>query len=58
MNISEDPTLAGMLMYHLKTGVTTIGTNEAEDNNIKLNALGIMKRHCTITHEEGMKISI
>ena len=58
MNISEDPTLAGMLIYHLKQGDTNIGTNEAEDNTIKLNALGIMKRHCKITHEEGMKISI
>ena len=50
MNISEDPTLAGMLIYHLKKGETTIGTNEAEENNIKLNALGIMKRHCTMKH--------
>ena len=29
MNISEDPTLAGMLMYHLKDGEIKIGTNEA-----------------------------
>lgn len=29
MNISEDPTLAGMLIYHLKDGVVKIGTSEA-----------------------------
>ena len=53
MNISEDPTLAGMLMYKLKEGEIKIGTNEAEDNDVKLNALGIMKRHCTIINKEG-----
>ena len=58
MNISEDPTLAGMLIYHLKTGETTIGTNEIEDNNIKLNVLGIMKRHCTIINGDDDKIEI
>lgn len=29
MNISEDPTLAGMLIYHLKEGEIAIGTSEA-----------------------------
>ena len=53
MNISEDPTLAGMLIYHLKEGEITIGTSEAEENDIKLNALGIMKRHCTIVNKGG-----
>ena len=53
MNISEDPTLAGMLIYHLKQGEIKIGTNEAEENDIKLNALGIMKRHCILHHENG-----
>ena len=48
MNISEDPSLAGMLMYKLKEGEVKIGTNEAEDNDIKLNALGVMRKHCTI----------
>jgi hypothetical protein len=48
MNISEDPTLAGMLIYYLKDGETSIGTNEAEENQIKLNALGINKRHCNL----------
>jgi hypothetical protein len=30
MNISEDPTLAGMLLYDIKEGETQIGTKEAE----------------------------
>jgi hypothetical protein len=28
MNVSEDPTLAGMLIYYLKEGSTSIGTKE------------------------------
>lgn len=28
MNISDDPTLAGMLLFNLKEGVINIGTNE------------------------------
>jgi hypothetical protein len=28
MNISEDPTLAGMLIYHLKEGNVSIGTKD------------------------------
>ena len=28
MNISDDPTLAGMLLYNIKQGETNIGTNE------------------------------
>jgi hypothetical protein len=50
MNISEDPTLAGMLIYHLKEGTTSIGTKDDEENDIKLNSLGISKRHCAIIH--------
>lgn len=48
MNVSEDPTLLGMLLYDIKEGQTKIGTKEGEENHIKLNVLGIMTRHCTI----------
>ena len=30
MNVSEDPTLLGMLLYDLKEGETKIGTKDAE----------------------------
>ena len=53
MNISQDPTLLGMLLYDIKQGETKIGTKEAEQNQIKLNALGIMTRHCTLYNEKG-----
>lgn len=53
MNVSEDPTLLGMLLYDIKDGETKIGTKEGEENHIKLNVLGIMPRHCTITSAEG-----
>ena len=53
MNVSEDPTLLGMLIYDIKEGSTQIGTKDAEENQIKLNALGIMTRHCIISNEKG-----
>ena len=52
MNVSEDPTLLGMLVYDLKEGQTRLGTKDG-DNHIKLNVLGILARHCTILNEGG-----
>lgn len=49
MNISDDPTLAGMLLYKLKEGEIKVGTSENEDNDIKINALGMHKKHCVFT---------
>lgn len=53
MNVSEDPTLLGMLLYDIKQGETKIGTKDGDDNQIKLNALGIATRHCSIYNEKG-----
>jgi len=53
MNVSEDPTLLGMLLYDLKEGQTNIGTKDADENHVKLNVLGIMTRHCAINNEGG-----
>ena len=57
MNVSDDPTLLGMLLYDLKEGETKIGTKDVDENNVKLNVLGIMPRHCSIHNQKG-KISI
>lgn len=35
-----------------------IGTKEDEENHIRLNSLGIAKRHCAIVHEKGDKVFI
>ena len=53
MNVSEDPTLLGMLLYDLKEGETKIGTKDADENHVKLNVLGIMTRHCSMYNEKG-----
>ena len=53
MNVSEDPTLLGMLIYDLKDGQTKIGTKEGDENHVKLNVLGIMPRHCSIFNQKG-----
>lgn len=53
MNVSEDPTLLGMLLYDIKEGETKIGTKDADQNQIKLNTLGIMTRHCSLFNQKG-----
>jgi pSer/pThr/pTyr-binding forkhead associated (FHA) protein len=53
MNVSEDPTLLGMLLYDIKEGETKVGTKEGEENHVKLNVLGIMPRHCSFFNEKG-----
>lgn len=53
MNISDDPTLAGMLLYNIKEGETNIGNSEGAENEIKINSLGMHKRHCVITSANG-----
>ena len=53
MNVSEDPTLLGMLLYDLKEGDTKVGTKDGQENHVKLNVLGIMPRHCSFFNEKG-----
>ena len=53
MNNSDDPTLGGVLIYPLKEGETKVGTAELEENDIKINALGMHKRHCIFTQTNG-----
>lgn len=52
MNISDDPSLLGLLIYDLKEGPTKVGTKEGDDNNIKINGIGIATHHCVITNQK------
>ena len=53
MNTSEDPTLLGMLLYDIKEGETKVGTKDAEENQVKINVIGIQPRHCSFFNEGG-----
>ena len=57
MNTSEDPTLLGMLLYDIKEGETKVGTKDAEQNQVKINVIGIQTRHCSFFNEGG-KITV
>lgn len=57
LNMSDDPSLTGCLMYFLKPGiVTTIGSNE--ENGIVLKGLGIPDHLCQIENIDQKKIMI
>lgn len=45
--MSEDPSLAGCLVYYLKAGETTIGTDQ--NSTITMNGLGMGQHHAKIS---------
>jgi hypothetical protein len=51
-NLNEDPMLNGMLVYFLKEGETTIGSNK-ELNKVVLGGPMIQPQHCTVNASEG-----
>ncbi|KAK9707878.1 Kinesin motor domain [Popillia japonica] len=53
--IDDDPLSTGVTLYHLKEGVTTIGTEESDEKqDIILRGSGMEPKHCTITFENGI----
>ena len=54
VNISDDPTLSGCLIYYLKNKSTTIGTN-VDKWDIVMKGLGIFEEHCKIEVESFEK---
>ncbi|KAI4467704.1 kinesin-related [Holotrichia oblita] len=53
--IDDDPLSTGVTLYHLKEGVTTIGTEESDEKqDIVLRGSGMEPKHCTITFENGV----
>ena len=57
VNLSDDPLLAGCLVYNLKPGVTTLGNldNEASSCEIRLHGTKILREHCTFeNNNEGV----
>lgn len=55
VNLSEDPYLAGCLMYFLK-GPEEVTLGSAEGNTIRLKGLGIEPRHCVIENEGNQNL--
>lgn len=56
MNVSDDPSLAGCLVYFLKPGDNTIGT---ANSTITMNGLGMAQQHAKlIVAKDNNSISI
>ena len=56
VNLSDDPLLAGCLVYNLKPGTTTVGNfdNAASSCEIRLHGTKILREHCTFeNNNEG-----
>lgn len=51
-NVSEDPQLSGKILFHVPEGKTHVVGNE-HSNEIVLTGLGMYKKHCTISNNQG-----
>jgi len=56
LNMSDDPSLSGCLMYFLCKGTTAIGSHA--DNQIVLNGLGIPDFLCQMQNQDQRRVSI
>nr|XP_022909743.1 kinesin-like protein Klp98A isoform X1 [Onthophagus taurus]XP_022909744.1 kinesin-like protein Klp98A isoform X2 [Onthophagus taurus] len=55
--IDDDPLSTGVTLYHLKEGITTIGTEDSDEKqDIALRGSGMEPKHCTITFDNGVAI--
>ena len=55
ININQDPTRSGAIIYALKPGMTTVGRPDApQPQNIKLLGLNMSREHCVIRNDAGM----
>lgn len=55
VNLSDDPLLAGCLVYNIKPGSTAVGNVEFPSTNseIRLNGSKILREHCTFENADG-----
>lgn len=55
VNLSDDPLLAGCLVYNLKPGTTTVGNSESSENSeIRLNGSKILEHHCKLENVDNV----
>ncbi|KAF2756650.1 kinesin-domain-containing protein [Pseudovirgaria hyperparasitica] len=54
VNLSDDPLLAECLIYNLKPGTTTVGSESASNVEIRLNGSKILQDHCSFENVDGV----
>lgn len=57
VNISDDPSMAGVLIFYLKDGPTQVGKNVGK-GQIKLNGLGVQDNHALFTNTGNNEVKI
>ncbi|POM66912.1 Kinesin-like protein [Phytophthora palmivora] len=58
LNLNEDQQMSEKLVYFINAGTNKVGRiDAAEEQNIVVGGLGIMKEHCIITRREQTKVS-
>ena len=57
LNISDDPTMVGMLIFYLKDGNVTLG-KEPGDGGIKIKGLAVKDQHCVFNNSGNDKVTI
>jgi kinesin family member 1 len=54
VNLSDDPLLAECLVYNIKPGTTTVGSDAGSTAEIRLNGSKILNDHCTFENVDGV----
>lgn len=57
MNISDDPSLAGLLVFQIKPGKTEIGKNPKE-GSIKIHGLGLQDSHAVFSNTGDTTLTV
>lgn len=57
MNISDDPSMAGVLIFYLKEGQTQVGKNVGK-GGIKINGLGVQENHAVFINAGNNEVKI
>ncbi|XP_046845010.1 kinesin-like protein unc-104 isoform X2 [Xenia sp. Carnegie-2017] len=59
VNLNEDPLMSECLLYYLKTGVTSVGSDPASvSQHIRLNGSSIRQQHCNFTNDDEGNVKI
>ena len=57
MNISDDPSMAGVLIFYLKEGQTQVGKSVGK-GGIKINGLGVQENHAVFINAGNNEVKI
>ncbi|XP_070179569.1 kinesin-like protein KIF16B isoform X2 [Littorina saxatilis] len=55
ITVDDDVLATGIMLYHLKEGITTIGTEDSDEpQDISISGQGVAQQHCVIEYRDGV----